>query len=262
MDLQAPSFYREYAPRAELRAFIACTWVKIVAAHERAAPFAVIPDGCIDVIVRDHGAPYVAGPATRSHIQPSGAGHLIVGIRFRPGAARRFLGSPAHELRDRDVALADILAKRDRPDLDAGAICNPAALRRSFELWAFDRLDRNGADDASLVRAARSMMLDPTLPLDRVAGRLDWNARRLHREFSATCGYGPKTLQRILRVQSVIRAAQDSAAPPGLAQLAVDAGYADQSHMTRDFQALVGQAPATYLSANGYDANFWMRTFA
>jgi AraC-like DNA-binding protein len=260
LDNPSPSFYREYAPRPALAAFVACTWVKTIGINERSQSFSVIPDSCVDIITRDGGPPHIAGPATRPHVQPPKWGSMIVGLRFRPGAARCIFECPANELRDRDVDLVDIVGRRDGLPIEAEGVFDPTSVRRALEQWAVKRLDRNGVRDASLIRTARSMMLDPTLPLDAVTQSLGWNARRQHREFVATCGYGPKMLQRIMRAQAAIRLAQTSLA--SCADIALAAGYADQSHMNRDFRSIVGTSPGTYFVAGRYDANYWMREFA
>jgi len=61
-------------------------------------------------------------------------------------------------------------------------------------------------------------------------------------------GYGPKTLHRILRFQRFLRVARDKPIELGLAQLAADAGYADQAHLSRESHELAGMTPATILS--------------
>jgi methylphosphotriester-DNA--protein-cysteine methyltransferase len=56
-------------------------------------------------------------------------------------------------------------------------------------------------------------------------------------------GYGPKTLQRILRLQSVVAQLQSRHQRVGLAAAAARAGYADQSHLTRESRQLTGLSP-------------------
>jgi AraC-like DNA-binding protein len=92
--------------------------------------------------------------------------------------------------------------------------------------------------------------------MDALAHELGWNARMLHRAFVATCGYGPKYLQRILRVQGVVRAAQR----PGrrLSEVSLDLGFADQAHMTRDFRRITGMTPTSYLAEAEAGVGRWL----
>jgi transcriptional regulator GlxA family with amidase domain len=66
--------------------------------------------------------------------------------------------------------------------------------------------------------------------------------RQLHRRFVHAVGYGPRLLQRVLRLQAFL--ALCGSPRLGLAELAVRAGYADQSHLSRDTRELAGRTPA------------------
>jgi AraC-like DNA-binding protein len=70
---------------------------------------------------------------------------------------------------------------------------------------------------------------------------------RLHRHFTAAVGYGPKTLQRVLRLQRVLAQAGRQPLVGRLADIALDAGYADQAHMSREVRALTGRNPRALL---------------
>lgn len=54
-----------------------------------------------------------------------------------------------------------------------------------------------------------------------LAADLGFSERQLRRRFLASAGYGPKTLQRLLRPRRVL------AEERGLARAALDAGYTD-----------------------------------
>jgi transcriptional regulator GlxA family with amidase domain len=71
--------------------------------------------------------------------------------------------------------------------------------------------------------------------------------RQLRRRFDAAVGYGPKTLAGVLRLQRFL--ALTSAEPsPDLARLALDAGYADQPHLTRECRRLTGLTPVVLVA--------------
>ena len=107
-------------------------------------------------------------------------------------------------------------------------------------------------------------MIDRSATVRDVARDFGWSERRLHREITATCGYGPKTLQRIVRLQRALRASRAGVAtrPPSLAptlsRLAFDAGYADQAHMTREFRDLTGFTPRQLLGRSTADVGRWL----
>jgi AraC-like DNA-binding protein len=69
-----------------------------------------------------------------------------------------------------------------------------------------------------------------------VAARTYISERELQRRFVHDVGYAPKTLQRVLRLQRFleVRSVGD------LAGAAALAGYADQSHLSREARRLTG----------------------
>jgi AraC-like DNA-binding protein len=80
----------------------------------------------------------------------------------------------------------------------------------------------------------------------QVAGDLGVSERSLLRRCTAAVGYGPKTLERVLRFRRFLALGQASAA--GLALLGARAGYADQAHLTRECVALSGLTPGVLLA--------------
>jgi AraC-like DNA-binding protein len=62
----------------------------------------------------------------------------------------------------------------------------------------------------------------------------------VHRRFLGWVGYGPRTLARVLRLQRAVVLLR-SGRPA--AEVAVEAGYADQPHLSREMRALTGRTP-------------------
>lgn len=216
------SGYHERAPHPALRPFVVCTWSDF----SGPATGAVLPDGCIDVVWAGDDV-VVAGPDTGPVLVTSGGS---AGIRFRPGAAPAFLGVPASELRDRRVPLAALwgLAQVPAPSLVA---IESALLRR---------LPAAGIVDEGVLSAARALQRG-SRPVATIAGELDVDVRVLLRRFSAAVGYGPKTLDRVLRFQRALRLGW---AGVPLARLAAEAGYADQAHLSREVRRMAGTTPS------------------
>lgn len=71
--------------------------------------------------------------------------------------------------------------------------------------------------------------------------------RQLRRRCLSALGYGPKTLQRLLRFQRYL-ALSHFHPEISLASLAVEAGYADQAHLTHEAVELAGLPPAKLLA--------------
>jgi AraC-like DNA-binding protein len=205
--------YRERLTTDEL---VACLWTNDGGPRTQR----ILPDACAD-IVHANGRLTIAGPATRAHMTTVDG--RTFGVRFRIAAAGPALGLPAAELRDASVPLEDVW----------GAAADRIEATNAHELA--EAVRRRGAPDP-LVRAAAA---------GTPRQQLGIGDRQLRRRFLDAVGYGPKTLERILRFQRFLRLATGDA---DLARLALDAGYADQAHLTRECTRLAGLPPAQLLA--------------
>jgi AraC-like DNA-binding protein len=238
------STYRESPPPAPLASHACCLWTNVAASGDHAER--VLPDGCADIVWIDGAGVVVAGPATREVLVAIPAGAAAVGVRFGPGAAGAALGVAAHELRDRTVALEDIWGD-DATVLAERLAAAPRASRRAVLAAAVARrLDGARAPDPQVTRA--SALLARGLPVSATSREVALTERHLRRRFHDAVGYGPKTLQRVLRLRRFLALAE-SEAGPDLARVAAEAGYADQPHLTRECAELAGLPPAALLAS-------------
>jgi AraC-like DNA-binding protein len=223
--------YRELLQRDQ---HLACLWLRDVEAQPRR--HRVLPDACVD-IVRADGRLLVAGPATGPVVVELPAGAVSIGVRFRVGAAGAALGVPAGELLDATVALEDVWdADGARIAETIGSAATPAAQLTALAAAVKRRI---GGDPDRLVRAAAT---------GAARHELGIGDRQLRRRFGDAVGYGPKTLERILRFQRFLRLAANDVRTD-LAWLAFEAGYADQAHLTRECTRLAGLPPAALLAS-------------
>ena len=231
--------YAEWRAPAALRGPVACLWARVVPDGDDHPQSLVIPDACSDLIWEQGVGAYVAGPDTGPVCTETGPGTVFVGVRFRPAAGGRVLGLPLSELRDRRVPLADLRADSA---LGLPVTLHPAAAAaRILDLTG--KLIADSSPDLAFDEAAR-LLRDPAARTEDVAERVGLSERQFRRRSHAAVGYGPKTLQRILRFRRFVRLLDASTEPPDLAVLAAVTGYADQSHLTRECAALSGLTPA------------------
>jgi transcriptional regulator GlxA family with amidase domain len=78
-------------------------------------------------------------------------------------------------------------------------------------------------------------------PLD--LRRLGVSERQLRRRCVAAYGYGPQLLTRVMRFQAAVDQLR-SPVRPSLAEVAVLAGYVDQSHLSHDVGEFSGLTPS------------------
>jgi AraC-like DNA-binding protein len=231
--------YREWLPPAGLRASLTCLWVSVVASGGGRQVQQVYPDGCIDLIWQSgHGA-YLAGPDTGPAPAEMPPGTIVVGARFRPGAGGPAIGLPLCELRDQRVDLADCLpalARQLPADLPPAAALS-LVTRLTAELVAAGPPD-------SLVLEGTRMLARANMTVTSMSSELSVSERQLRRRFDAAVGYGPKMLHRVLRFRRVLADLPTAASQGDLAGLAIEAGFADQAHLTREMTSLAGLSPA------------------
>jgi AraC-like DNA-binding protein len=210
--------YREWEPEPALAGRVACLWSRTAEAADVAR---IVPDGCVDIIWGPDG-PQVAGPDTGPHLTTLSPGDTYLGIRFRPGGLGDVLGVPASALRDLRVPLADLPAM---PGL------TPETMRHAVAVRLRETPEPDRARDA----IARALRVGTSVT--DVAWDLGLSERQLHRRCLTAFGYGPKTLQRVLRFRRALDLAGSGAR---LADVAARAGYADQAHMANEVRRLAG----------------------
>jgi AraC-like DNA-binding protein len=78
-----------------------------------------------------------------------------------------------------------------------------------------------------------------------LAAEVGLGERRLQQLFSAQFGLSPRRWSRLARLHRCLR---DLRAQPqrSWAEVALDGGFFDQSHLTNEFRALCGCTPAEY----------------
>jgi AraC-like DNA-binding protein len=84
----------------------------------------------------------------------------------------------------------------------------------------------------------------------RLAADTGWSRRHFTQRFGTEFGIGPKAMARVMRFE---RSRALLLAPPAqrlrLVEIAATCGYADQAHMTRDWQGLAGSSPTAWMAS-------------
>lgn len=225
--------------------------------HGPPVPRSEPPSGRIPVIITIEGGWHVAGPHGTSGLGTFAAGlwdvpAVVTGrgptcclqVDLAPPAARRVLGLPLGELRNRAASGADL----------AGAglteLTERIATARSWDdrfalvdAWLLDRLGRGRGDDAvgrawdAIAASGGSVRVGP------IAGDLGVPRTHLSTRFRHELGLSPRDAARVLRLDRAVAALRADPSAD-LARLAVACGWHDQPHMHRDVRRLTGRTPA------------------
>lgn len=255
--------YREYPASPPLDRLIRCYWTLEESAAE-ATEHKVVPDGCMEVIfhLADRLPPrledgslvdqprtfvvgQIRGPVT---LVPEGRIETL-GIRLRPGGAFALLCVPLDQLVEEAPSL-DVLAPRlfaDVAERVAGAATWEARVRLLDGMLHQRLAPALPAARLAEVAAGRIAATRGALSIDALAQDLGSSRRTLERVFRAEVGLGPKLLARIARFQHALKRLGNPALRWG--DIAHATGYADQSHLVRDFHEFAGEAPTAFAKA-------------
>jgi len=233
--------YREWLPPPALRGAFGQLWRSDLPA-DQGGEVTVLPDGCVDVLWRD-GRLYVVGPDVVAARPQLTAGAQVLGARFAPGAARAWLGLPLSEIVGVAVELDAVLGSKARVMAERLNNTGDAALREQRFAQELARL--LGAEDPGhrVAAAVFANIRAGHTDLAELATLLQLSTRSMRRLCHEQFGYGPKMLDRILRLQRLLKLAR-ARPQAGLVELALDGGYADQSHLSREVRALAGMGAA------------------
>jgi AraC-like DNA-binding protein len=255
--------YRELRPSPPLDRYVRCYWTLRAPADASAPAQRVLPDGCVEVVI-NLGAPFerhdpdgrterqprmlLVGPTTR-HMSIAATGDIrLVGIRFEPGGALPFLATTPTELRDAAPSLEDVALPLDRSFAEQLAAAPFGEERAIVDGALGERLSRarRAGDVRVLACVSAALAAREAMRVDSLVDLTGLGARQLERRFRETVGFGPKTLCRLVRFQRIVRAV--GAAPDAhWARLAAGSGYADQSHMAREFREFAGTTLSNYV---------------
>ncbi len=225
--------YREIPPSSSVLApYVRFFWT--LSANIPLDPQIIVPDGCPELIfhfgdrflrIESNGAvlaqprAFLYGQIERAIvIRPEGSATDVLGVRFLPSGLAAFTRIPQWELREQMVECRDLFG---------------AAPEFGSALTPEDRI--------AVVERFLCRRLAPPAPQ---TWREDLSTRQNRRRFLDAVGLAPKRFQRIQRLQ---RAMSQLGGPTPLAEIALEAGYFDQAHFTREFREFTGQTPAQYV---------------
>jgi AraC-like DNA-binding protein len=169
-----------------------------------------------------------------------------VQVAVSPAGCRALFGRPAAELANRDVDASAVLGDRRTAEIRERLAAAPDWTARFAVLdTALGALLTDCSASYEPIGYAYRRLLNGPVPIATLAGEMGWSGRHLTGRFRAELGLGPKQAARLARFDRARRAVR-----PGvlLADVAAGHGYADQSHLVRDFQAFAGCSPSRWLA--------------
>ncbi len=183
------------------------------------------------------------GPLTHYHYDMEIPGLLrTFSARLQPAAASQLFGIDPGKLIDTFQPL----------NLPAGLIeelhAAPdfASMVAPVDQWLAGLAKGKRGTDAVTAAANHLRHARGIISVQQLADEAGLSLRQFQRRFQALTGLNPKHYARLCRIgQAVHRKELEPAA--SWTDLALECGYADQSHFIRDFKALTGTVPRSFL---------------
>jgi AraC-like DNA-binding protein len=172
----------------------------------------------------------------------------IIGVHFKPAGAGAVLGAPAGSLRNAHVELEAVWGPRARWVRER--LCSARDVDARFSIIEAELCGRLAPMSQHDAIPSAMAQLECGVPVVSVAARAGLSHRRFIDAFCAAVGMTPKAFARVRRFQRVLSQVRGSPTPDWC-ELAVGAGYFDQSHLIREFAALSGLRPTEFSRLDG-----------
>jgi len=235
---------RTRRPAPQLVPLLGCFWWVDIAQGTR---FRTFPDACtsISIIVRQDAPAesYFIGPRLVPREGTPSIGHSLFGVRLKPGAAFLFTRTSVHELVGERRKLADLV-----PD---EAVRFEQRLRTALSVdQRFDALEElmlsrlAGGSMHPCVQKAIEIVEQTggQIRIAELARCCGFSTRGLGRLLRTWVGLSPKTLARVTRFQKFLEQMETEPNESSAAR-AVDLGYFDQAHLTKEVAQFFGATP-------------------
>lgn len=173
-----------------------------------------------------------------------------VQVSLTPEGSRVLFGVPPGELSGVTLDLGDVLGADARrlPDRMAMATTWPERFDVIEEYLARVARDRTTEPRPEVDWAWRRLRdTGGRVGVQQLATEVGWSRRHLTDRFQREYGLAPKVAARVLRFERSVGEVRSSVRPQ-LAEIATRCGYADQAHLTREWQAIAGCSPGTWIA--------------
>lgn len=240
----------QYKPAKDLSEYIEHYWIVRWQLPDGVAfPAEILPNPAINMSFTRESAD-ITGVVTKKFTYTLTGTGCAVGVRFRAGGFYPFLGRSVASITDKTIPFTAVF----ETDLslwckrvlsitsDEEIVARTEKLLRSKQIKA----DKNVAIVNEIVHKINA---DHTIKqVGMLAQLCHMNERTLQHLLRKYVGIGPKWIINRYRLQDAAAAIVE--AGNDWSRIAGEMGYTDQSHLIRDFKAIIGETPSEYSLKN------------
>ncbi|MGO3859938.1 helix-turn-helix domain-containing protein [Neisseriaceae bacterium CLB008] len=213
-----------------------------------------VPDASVDVLFLcdpDEPKVRVCGSTVSAKLVELKTNKRYFGVRFRPGFIPAFIPLASRDLIEAEVALQDI-------DSQGQQLLAQITAAPSFEdqvaYFMHHYGDRLARPQSPLCAQISALILSRhgDIRVHELEAYTGYSSRYINKTFTEHFGLSPKQYCLIVRFQYTLQKLT-LAGPISLTNLALEQGYADQSHFLREFKKFAALAPTKFVQALGQD---------
>lgn len=258
--------YTEYHPSPLLAPYIDNYW-EFKGNPEYGMRIHILPDGCTDFIftLGEVSAPveeneslimqpyrsYFVGPMTKySELVTYSESVHMFGIRFRPCGLSCFARLPLHEFVNSRISTVEMGAVFD--DTFGERLCEQKhtsgrILVAEEYLLAYLAHHYQSADSHVVMAVEMINRSGGRRPVCSLMDEVCLCQRHFERKFKHHTGFTPKEYSRIVKFKNAVELLRN-AVSPNMLTTAINAGYYDLSHFSKEIKSLSGNTPTAFLS--------------
>ncbi|REC60966.1 AraC family transcriptional regulator [Chryseobacterium pennae] len=253
------AIHQEFESPEELQDSIKCFWYNRRYYGESLSGFEVLPDGYAEIIfhfgsgccisqqgnIKELPSPFMVGLLNQPAVFYAQDCLEIIGIRCFPWAVFDLLGllpgkneNGVHLLEHPVAGLHSILKEH----IAAGRIDDAIMMVKE----CFMEIRSHVPVDSMLFKAGEALKkANGSIPVNQIAASAHTTVRTLERKFKQSSGHTVKGVSGLMRFEQV-RNHLWHYPNSNIAGLALELGYTDQSHLSREFKRYTGVTPAAF----------------
>lgn len=194
--------------------------------------------------IQDYRGSWLSGAHSRFIVIDTAPNSSMIGVHFKPGGATAVLGFPASALNDQVVDLSALFNRAAVTLRDE--LLDATGPDEKFDLlqnWLLQRwLNQPRPNHAVTHALARFTDSPDQITVSDVTREVGLSRRYFIERFTEQVGLTPKLFCRVRRFQHALNGLKRDGNLPW-AEVAVAAGYYDQSHFIHDFHEFCGLTP-------------------
>ncbi|NET34089.1 MAG: AraC family transcriptional regulator [Cyanothece sp. SIO1E1] len=233
----------------------------------------IIPDGFPEIIFH-YGDVYrinitgewVVQPKTlfsgqiRNHFLLENTGSSgMIGIKLKPVAASQCFGINMSSFTDQVVELG--IVTQDHFDFISDELISNVPYHQKIDTLNnfFEHIILESSENIDRVKQVIALIFESNglMTVTDLQDKTGINERKLERLFAKYVGLSPKFYSRIIRFNYIFRKVENTRM--SWSELALIAGFYDQSHFIKNFTEFTGEEPSNYFFENQNMGNFHLK---